>query len=42
MDKQQQLVVKKDGYSVSDEVVMELIKQNKELQQQLFEQKYIF
>lgn len=37
-EKQQQLVVKKDGYSVSDEVVLELIKQNKELQQQLFEQ----
>lgn len=38
MEKQQQLVIKKEGYSVSDEVVMELIKQNKELQQQLFEQ----
>jgi len=38
LEEQQQLIVKKDGYSVSDEVVMELIKQNKELQQQLFEQ----
>jgi hypothetical protein len=38
LEEQQQLVVKKEGYSVSDEVVMELIKQNKELQQQLFEQ----
>jgi hypothetical protein len=38
LEEQQQLVVKKEGFSVSDDIVMELIKQNKELQQQLFEQ----
>uniref|UniRef100_A0A6C0IW24 C2H2-type domain-containing protein n=1 Tax=viral metagenome TaxID=1070528 RepID=A0A6C0IW24_9ZZZZ len=38
LEEQQQLIVKKDCCSVSDEVVLELIKQNKELQQQLFEQ----
>lgn len=38
LEEQQQLVVKKESYSISDNVVMELIKQNKELQQQLFKQ----